>query len=448
MPELDRPEVWSWEEQLAQARTACDMAKAAGTDDAVASVSRRRGVSFVWRDDRIEKVQEDASRSLVIELYVDGRYSTHVTHDFDRARLAAFLMDAVALTRHLEPDPHRSIPDPRLYEGRSDVDLDLVDPDLTSLDREERMAICRTLAEAAREDPSVISATSRVQDTYGTLAQASTNGFSGAEASTVLFQGATVTIRDGESKRPEASHSVAGTHRADLPAVASVGTEALRRALDARGAAKTGSTRTAMVLHPETAAAFVARMLGAMSAGQVQQGRSFLAEKRGGKIASDLLTIRDEPLLPRALGSRTFDDEGIAAHARAMVEDGVLEAFYVDTYYGKKLGWEPTTGSPSNLVFRHGDRDLDGILRDLDDGILVTSWLGGNANMTSGDFSFGVRGHRIRSGARAEPVSEMNVTGNYLDLMHRLVTVGNDPVPWYACRTPTLVFDGVQFSGA
>jgi len=119
----------------------------------------------------------------------------------------------------------------------------------------------------------------------------------------------------------------------------------------------------------------------------------------------------------------------------------------VDTYYGGKLDWKPTTGSPSNLVFRHGPKDLEGILADLNDAILVTSWLGGNANLTSGDFSFGVRGHRIRDGKRAEPVSEMNVTGNYLDLLQRLAIVGNDPVPFYACRTPTLVFEGVQFSG-
>ncbi len=77
----------------------------------------------------------------------------------------------------------------------------------------------------------------------------------------------------------------------------------------------------------------------------------------------------------------------------------------------------------------------------------MTSWLGGNANMTTGDFSFGVRGHVVRDGRIAEPISEMNVTGSYPDLMQQLVEVGNDPVPWYTVRVPTLVFSDIQFSG-
>ena len=161
-----------------------------------------------------------------------------------------------------------------------------------------------------------------------------------------------------------------------------------------------------------------------------------------------LLTITDEPLIPRALASRLYDGEGIAARPRTVVEDGVLRSYYVDTYYGRKLGWAPTSGGATNLVFRHGEKDLDAIVADLDDAILVRAWVGGNADPTSGAFSFGVRGHLVRNGEVAEPISEMNVTGTYLDLLGKLVAVGNDPVPWYPCRTPTLVFEGIQFSGS
>ena len=102
----------------------------------------------------------------------------------------------------------------------------------------------------------------------------------------------------------------------------------------------------------------------------------------------------------------------------------------------------------ANVIFDHGPRDKAGILADVQDGIYVTSWLGGNSNMTTGDFSFGLRGHRIVAGELAGPVSEMNVTGNYGDVLTRIVEVGNDPVPWSSFRTPTLVFEDVQFSGS
>jgi PmbA protein len=81
------------------------------------------------------------------------------------------------------------------------------------------------------------------------------------------------------------------------------------------------------------------------------------------------------------------------------------------------------------------------------EGILVTGFLGGNSNGTTGDFSFGVQGYRVRGGAVAEPVGEMNISGNQLDLWKRLVAVGNDPYAYSAGRTPTLVFEAVQFAG-
>jgi PmbA protein len=82
------------------------------------------------------------------------------------------------------------------------------------------------------------------------------------------------------------------------------------------------------------------------------------------------------------------------------------------------------------------------------DGILVTGFLGGNSNATTGDFSFGVLGHRIVKGRIAEPISEMNIAGNHLALWKRLAAVGNDPYPYSSSRTPTLLFDGIQFAGA
>ena len=87
------------------------------------------------------------------------------------------------------------------------------------------------------------------------------------------------------------------------------------------------------------------------------------------------------------------------------------------------------------------------LLREVGEGILVTGFLGGNSNGTTGDFSLGVRGFRIRGGALAEPIGEMNVSGNHLDLWHRLAAVGDDPYPYSAMRTPTLVFEQVQLAG-
>ena len=436
------------EELLEQARTAVDLALKAGADDAVAGVSRGRSVDFAWRDGKLEKVQENTSRSLGVNLYVDGRFSRHSTNDLEGSRLESFVGEAVALTRLLEVDPFRKIPDPALYEGRQDVDLDQIDGSLVDITREIRTDWCKTLADAASAHEDVISATSGVMDAHGVSARVSSNGFEGTREATSVWYGAEMTVSDGPTKRPEAWRWVGGSHLEGLPSPAETGAEALRRVLARRGAGKVPSCKTTMVVDPEAGASLIGRIFGALSAGAIQQKRSYLAEKLGDAIASDQLTLVDDPFRPRAMASRLWDGEGIAAKRRTIIDQGVLKTFYVDTYYGRKLGWEPTTGSPSNIVFTGGAGTLAGLLKEVGEGLYGNSWLGGNANMTTGDFSFGLRGHVIEGGELGAPISEMNVTGNYADLLQRLVRLGDDPVPWSTFRTPTLVFDGIQFSGA
>jgi PmbA protein len=137
----------------------------------------------------------------------------------------------------------------------------------------------------------------------------------------------------------------------------------------------------------------------------------------------------------------------LAARPRPVFEEGRLATWFIDSYYGRKLGMAPTTAHPSNLRWRTGARPPEALLAEVGDGILVSGFLGGNSNGTTGDFSLGVRGFRIRGGQVAEPLAEMNISGNHLELWPRLAAVGNDPYAYSALRTPTLVFDGVQFAG-
>ena len=159
------------------------------------------------------------------------------------------------------------------------------------------------------------------------------------------------------------------------------------------------------------------------------------------------MSIVDDPLVKRGFGSRHYDSEGISAKAIPIIEDGVIKNLYVDTYYGRKAGLTPTTGSASNRRLGTGDKSLSELLADVGDGVYVTSWLGGNADRTTGDFSLGLRGHMIENGQIGRPVGEMNVTGNLRDLFSRLEMVGNDVYPYSATLSPSLVFGGVDFSG-
>ena len=191
----------------------------------------------------------------------------------------------------------------------------------------------------------------------------------------------------------------------------------------------------------------IAFLLGPLSGGQLQQKRSFFEGKAGTTVGSPLLTITDDPLVPKGFGSRLFDGEGIAARVLPVFESGVLKNFFIDTYYGKKLKMAPTTGGPSNLLVKLGAKGQPELIEEMKDGILVNGFLGGNSNGTTGDFSLGVQGFRVRDGKLAEPIGEMNIAGNHLEFWKKLAAVGNDPYPYSTIKVPTLVFEGVQFAG-
>lgn len=424
-----------------------ELAKKAGADEAWVSAEQSRDVEFEYRDGALEKVKDTTSRSLSVRLFANGRYSSHSTTDLKADRLQSFIADAVAITGALEPDEYRKITPAELFANRPNDDLDLVDSTVAKLDRDRRVEWCKALDETSHKHERVISATAGVYDGTSMSAAASSNGFVGSQEQTYCWFGSSVTLRDQGEKRAEDGFYAGGAHVADLPDAASVGRIALERTLSRLDSEKGPTMKGTMLVDSRAAASLIGRLLRPANAGSVQQERSFWAPLIGKKAFSDKLTIIDDPLVPRGLASRHFDSEGISAKPIPLVESGVISNIYVDTYYGLKGDMTPTTGSASNRRIETGDKSLAELIADVGDGVYVTSWLGGNADGTTGDFSLGLRGHMIENGVIGRPVGEMNVTGNLRDLFGQLEMLGNDVYPYSSTLSPSLVFGGVDFSG-
>jgi PmbA protein len=440
----------STESLLDLTRSAAALALAKGASEAAAGSWQARHVEVAWRDGKIEKVSEATTRGLALDLYVEGRYVSVSTSDLRPEALDRFVEDSTALARKLAPDPFRRLPDPALYAGQPALDLELEDPTHAALDSGTRRRLAEELEVAARAAPGadrILSVTTGVSDTRAESVLVHTNGFEGSRRGTDFWISAEVTVKDPDGRRPEESAASGGRFRAELEPAAAVGRRAAERALGRLGTVKGGSAVMTMAVDARASARIVAALLGPLGAAAIQQKRSYLEGKIGATVGSPLLDLHDDPLIVRGLGSRLYDGEGIAAKPFPVFEGGVLRSYYVDTYYGRKLGIPPTTARTSNLTWKLGPRSQAELLAAMGDGILVTGFLGGNSNGTTGDFSLGVRGFRVRGGKLAEPVGEMNVSGNHLELWKRLAAVGNDPYRYSAMRTPTLVFEGVQFAG-
>ena len=435
---------------LPVAQNAVALAQRKGAREAAASAYRVRNVEVQWRDGKLEKISEATTRGLGLDLYVDGRYSSVSTSDLRPEAVERFVEDAIALTRKLAVDAHRALPDPALYAGQAKVDLDLEDKRYGEVDAPRRRAIAQELEQAARSvkgAEAILSVTTGFGDTLAESFRVSSNGFVGERRVTDFGMSAQVSVKDPDGRRPEDWDAASARHFHALPAPEKVGRGAAERALSRLGSKKGESALYTMAVENRSAGRLLGFLMGPLAAAALQQKRSFLDGKLGEKVATAKLDLADDPLVPRGLGSRLFDGEGIAAKRFPVFEGGVLRSYYIDNYYGRKLGMKPTTRGMSNLAWKLGDKGKDALLADMKDGLLVTGFLGGNSNGTTGDFSLGAQGFRVRNGAIAEVVGEMNVSGNHLELWQRLVAVGNDPYPYSSSRSPTLVFEGVQFAG-
>ena len=221
-----------------RAAQAVELAKGAGAAEAWATATQGRDVEFEYRDGALEKVKDTTSRNLSIRIYAGGRYSSHQTTDLNPERLQSFVAEAVAITRALEPDEHRQITPAELFQGRPDVDLDLVDTAVAGITREQRLAWCEALDKVATAHDRVISATAGIYDGTLNSGSASSNGFTGTHAETYCWYGTNITLMDQGDKRASDGYYVGGQHVNTLPAAAGVAQTGLDRALSRLGSEK------------------------------------------------------------------------------------------------------------------------------------------------------------------------------------------------------------------
>ena len=437
-------------ELLDRAAAIVKRAQELGAHEVTAYASQSTNISLTRREGKVEQATEATSRGVSVSLFVDGKYSSHSTSDLRPEAVDAFLKQAVAATRYLEPDPDRALPAAELCgRGVSEEALDQDDPTWYGYSadaRAERAEALEAAVEALRKD-DVISHTAYLGDGSSESARVMSNGFADSTRGAWFSQAAEMTLDEGGGKRPEAMVWYAARHLADMPSLEDTATELDARARERLGAGPIESGTYPLILLNRATGRILGALGGPLSGGNIHYGQSCLADALGQRIGSDKLTIIDDPTVPRGLGSRAWDGDGFRSQRRTIIDKGVVEQFYLSQYYARKLDMQPTTGSRSNWIVPPGEQSWQELAKAFPKAILVNSFLGGNSNPTTGDFSFGIRGMLVENGEIGQSLSEMNVSGNIKELFHKLVAVGDDPWTWAALRTPTLIFDGVDFSG-
>lgn len=430
------------------AQWALDTAILNGCQQARISIITGQNNSFEYRNKQLDKLHQSSENKLYIELFVDGRYGSFSTNRIDKKDiLETFIRDGIESTRYLEEEPCRQLPNASRYYRSDGQDLGLTDNMFPNICTEEKIETAKqAVEEIYGTDDRIISISASYNDGIGDEYMITSNGFESESSDSAFDLTVEVALETGSNARAEDYWFDSSIFWKDLKKKG-IAKEALRRALQKVGQRKINTGTYPMLLDNTTSSRMLSPLIAAMFGSALQQKNSFLIDRLGEQIVSPKLTLLDTPHLKRAFGARWHDGEGVATQNRTIIDKGILNTYFIDTYHSLKMSIEPTIASPSIINVELGNKNFSQLLSTIDKGIWVTGFNGGNTNNTTGDFSFGVEGFLVEKGIATTPVSEMNITGNILSLWNNLIEIGNDPRESSTRRIPSLLFDNVNFSG-
>lgn len=420
------------EHELEIAVAAIDAALAAGATDAEATVNVSERFSTEARDREITKLEQSIGRALTLRVFRNGAKATLATTDLSEPRLRVLAREAVDAAAHVAADPFSGLPE-SVASLEDDARLGILATDVRERAVRAKLDDALELERAIREYDARISNSggSRVADGTTTLVLANSRGFRGSYRASSASRSTAPIARDGANLRV-AGYGSAARGYAALESVASIASTAARRAVELCGARKPATARLPVIFERDVAAAVLADVFASVSAANVAAGNSFLIDRTGERIGSELVTIVDDGRLVGGLGTSPFDAEGVPTRRTVVFERGVLRTYLFDTYYGRKLGARSTANAasggigPNNFYLEPGAGSLAELIAATPRGVLVVDTIGFAAEHVSGTYSRGARGFAIEGGELAGPLDEFTIAGNLATMLGAIDAVAND----------------------
>lgn len=429
-------------------------ARAAGADAADAILVSGTSLSVQRRLGKTEHVERSEGRDLGLRVFLGQRAAIVSSSTVDPASFAALAERAVAMARVVPEDPYSGLAD--TAAPPQPVALDLADP--TEPDTEALVARAAAAEEAALAVHGVTNSEgadagfSRSEVTLVTSA-----GFAGHRVRTGHSVSATALAGSGTGMQRDYDYH--GTvHLADLDDPSAIGHSAGERAVARLNPTRPKTGKFPVVFDPRVAGSLLGHLAGAINGASVARGTTFLRDKLGQRLFAPGIFVHDDPRRVRGLRSREFDGEGTPTAARALIEDGVLTTWLLDSRSARQLGLRSTghasrgTGGPpspstTNLYLAPGALSPVALMADIKLGLYLTELIGMGVNGITGDYSRGAAGFMIRDGALAEPVAEITIAGHLLEMFAQMVPA-NDLVLRRGTDSPTVRIEGLTMAGA
>lgn len=402
---------------------------AAGATAADALYVGERSSSVQVRLGELEGVGRSEGEEIGLRLFVSQQSATVSASDLSEEALALLVERCMAMAREAPEDPYAGLAPEGLLQRDEPPFIDLADAvepapaELQSRALETEKAALAVMGITNSSGASASASASIV-------ALATSAGFSGVYRTTGHGCSAAVVAGEGAAmQRDHAWHSA--RHLEDLDAAAEIGRRAGERAVQRLEPTRPKPGKYPVLFDPRVSSSLLGHLAGAITGSAIARRTSFLQDRLGARIFGEGVTIVDDPLRRRGLRSRPFDGEGVRVSRKALVADGVLTSWIAESASARQLGIAPTGhaargaggapgASPSNLYMEAGLRNRDELLATFPEAVLIVELIGQGVNAVTGDYSRGAVGFMVRGGVIAEPVAEITIASNLIDMFATL----------------------------
>jgi PmbA protein len=431
-----------------------DLTRVPGVDAASVLAEESETRTVGTRFQKLENATSSRRLELVLRLFVGTRSASMRTSDMSHDSLK-FLVDKTrSMLAFGENDEACGPVDPEDYPGEV-VELGIYDRAIDDLTLEDQKEIARRMEGAAFNfDPRIRNLrANQCVKSVGSIFYGSSLGFIGEyRVSDVVCD--LYLIAESGAEKQAYWYNFSSRRMSGLPVIEEMGNIAAKNTVRQLGGRRIKTCEAEVVFAPIVASGFLRTVFAAVSGNMICRGESFLCGKLREAVASSLVTVTDDGLLPGRLGTSPFDNEGAVSRRTVVIEKGRLNAYLLDSYSARKLGFR-TTGNgggnlnviPSNFILEAGGHSPDEIISSVKSGLYVTGLMGFGINLLTGNYSRGAQGIWIENGEFVYPVEEITIAGNLKEMLMDIEMIGNDPGLGFQVASPTLKISRMMIAG-
>ena len=433
------------QEYLSEKASYClDLAKKLGATDSSVVVGNSISETVNFRNQKLDESNRSDNLALNITTFIDKKKASISSSNLLKDNLKTLIEKCVETTKNTPEDEFNSLPDKDLL-AKEINDLDLFDD--SHIKNENKIEYLTRVEASASNDRKIVNTESSFTQYKSNFILANSDGFSKGYKSS-SFTASSVTVAKDDKSMERDYEYTSKCHFKDVKNAEELGKLAAEQTVRKLSPKKIGSEKISLIFDKRIAKGILSAFAGAVFSSAISRGTSFLKDKINQKIFSDKINVCDKPDILKALGSRSFDSEGVKTNTLKLVEQGVLKHYLIDTYNGKKLNQKSNgrCGGTSNLYFNNGNISYKDLLNSESKCLYITETIGHGSNIVTGDYSVGANGYLIENGEFKYPINEITIAGNFNDMFQK-ITLANDLEFEYATNSPTMMIEGMVVAG-